>query len=398
LTLSVAAGTAFIEGYRVEIDTATNVTCVASSTNYIFLKLTRDASQKVTGASIVAQASSTPPADSVLLATAVAGASSISSTSDKRPMSPAGLLGTSGAGTGAGSGLVADTVDGLHASDLAPAAHVAATGSAHGAATTSVNGFMSAADKAKLDGIQAGAAALTSSTPAAETVGNAGTVGTATAAARADHVHPMPGTATTGAAGFMSAADKAKLDGIASGATNTPLASTAPTTQNYGDAASVGVATTAARADHKHGMPARYVHPATKQCDAAPGSHVGSGGSEHAVATSSVAGFMAAADKAKLDSLQNYVHPSTVQCNALAKTDVVTGTVALSSNDVGASWSGLITHNRGTQYPSVQVLMSISGNQYSAMNGNPCVEFTSSTQCRIGSTSGTGGTYRYIIR
>ncbi|MBK1686205.1 gp53-like domain-containing protein [Rubrivivax gelatinosus] len=42
-------------------------------------------------------------------------------------------------------------------SDAAPASHVGATGAAHGVATSSAAGFMSAADKAKLDGVQAGA-------------------------------------------------------------------------------------------------------------------------------------------------------------------------------------------------------------------------------------------------
>lgn len=41
--------------------------------------------------------------------------------------------------------------------DAAPGDHVGATGNAHGAATSAVSGFMSAADKAKLDGIQGGA-------------------------------------------------------------------------------------------------------------------------------------------------------------------------------------------------------------------------------------------------
>lgn len=43
------------------------------------------------------------------------------------------------------------------ASDAAPKSHVGATGSAHGVATTSVNGFMSSTDKTKLDGIASGA-------------------------------------------------------------------------------------------------------------------------------------------------------------------------------------------------------------------------------------------------
>ncbi|MGN4975631.1 hypothetical protein [Aeromonas caviae] len=48
--------------------------------------------------------------------------------------------------------------------------------------------------------------------------------------------------------------------------------------------------------------------------DAAPSSHVGSGGGAHSVATASVNGFMSGADKAKLDSIasnaNNYSHPA----------------------------------------------------------------------------------------
>lgn len=51
----------------------------------------------------------------------------------------------------------ADTVDGKHASDFAPSSHVGSGGSAHAVATTSVAGFMSPTDKAKLDEIAIGA-------------------------------------------------------------------------------------------------------------------------------------------------------------------------------------------------------------------------------------------------
>jgi hypothetical protein len=50
--------------------------------------------------------------------------------------------------------------------------------------------------------------------PTAETVDDPGAVGTSTDAARADHVHPMPGLATTLNDGFMSAADKIALAGL----------------------------------------------------------------------------------------------------------------------------------------------------------------------------------------
>lgn len=51
--------------------------------------------------------------------------------------------------------------------------------------------------------------------------------------------------------GFMSATDKIKLNGIATGATNTPLATVAPADVTK-DAAVIGVSTEAAKADHKH--------------------------------------------------------------------------------------------------------------------------------------------------
>jgi hypothetical protein len=49
------------------------------------------------------------------------------------------------------------TLSGYGITDAAASSHVGATGTAHGAATTSVNGFMSSTDKTKLDGVAAGA-------------------------------------------------------------------------------------------------------------------------------------------------------------------------------------------------------------------------------------------------
>jgi hypothetical protein len=51
----------------------------------------------------------------------------------------------------------------------APSSHAGSTGTAHGAATTSVNGFMSSTDKTKLDGVAAGAQVNTVSTVAGRT-------------------------------------------------------------------------------------------------------------------------------------------------------------------------------------------------------------------------------------
>ena len=144
----------------------------------------------------------------------------------------------------------ADTVDGKHASDFAPATHVGQGNSAHALATSSTHGFMSSSDKAKLDGIQAGAEvnqntfsnilvggitiSADNKTDTLELVAGANITLTPDATndkitiavdyaqfAPASHVgsggsaHAL---ATTSAHGFMSSSDKAKLDGIASGA------------------------------------------------------------------------------------------------------------------------------------------------------------------------------------
>ena len=108
----------------------------------------------------------------------------------------------------------------------------AASGHTHTAATTSAAGFMSAADKTKLNGIATGANAYTHPSYTAKssglykvTVDATGHVSAATAVAKSDITAlGIPSTnttysnATTSAAGLMSASDKSKLDGIASGA------------------------------------------------------------------------------------------------------------------------------------------------------------------------------------
>lgn len=79
--------------------------------------------------------------------------------------------------------------------------------------------------------------------------------------------------ATTLVAGFLSAADKTKLDGIATGATNTPLTAVAPVNVTKA-AAAVGVSTDAARSDHKHDV-----------STAAPSVGIGAGNAEGTATT-----------------------------------------------------------------------------------------------------------------
>jgi hypothetical protein len=83
----------------------------------------------------------------------------------------------------------------------------------------------------------------------------------------------------------LAASDKAKLDGIAIGATATPLGVLPPPA--VATAGAAGAANSAARSDHTH----------------AHGDQ--GGGTLHALATPLLAGFLSAADKAKLDSLSS---------------------------------------------------------------------------------------------
>lgn len=93
------------------------------------------------------------------------------------------------------------------------------------AADTTNAGLMLPAQVTKLEGIAANAAALGGSN--STDVAAAGTTGVATTAARSDHAHAhgtqaggtLHAEASTTVAGFMSSADKTKLNGVATGAT-----------------------------------------------------------------------------------------------------------------------------------------------------------------------------------
>lgn len=91
--------------------------------------------------------------------------------------------------------------------------------------------------------------------------------------------------ATTSVAGFESAADKSKLDGIAAGATNTPLSATTP--QTITDSTNTpGAGTSASKDDHAHAHGNR------------------GGGSLHAIAIpSGAAGFMSGAQAAIVNGI-----------------------------------------------------------------------------------------------
>lgn len=209
------------------------------------------------------------------------------------------------ASSSAGNGSTASPWNHVHAHGAQPLGD----GTGHALATVSVAGFMSAADKSKMDGLVGGSGALVAaSQPDADVTSTAGNTGTATTAARSDHTHghgnlvggTLHAVATGAAAGFMAAADKTKLDGLTSGAALVTASqpSAGGVTSTTGN---TGAATTAARSDHSHGH----------------GDQLG--GTLHAVASSSTPGFLSAADKGRLDAL--YAQPAAYQVTRAANMD-----------------------------------------------------------------------------
>ncbi|QNK57539.1 pyocin knob domain-containing protein [Paenibacillus sp. PAMC21692] len=197
-------------------------------------------------------------------------------------------------------------------------------------ASTTEAGRMSAADKTKLNGIAAGAQVNAVSSVAGKT----GAVALAKAdvgLGNVDNVQQAPithvgtggaahATATTSTAGFISASDQTKLNGIASGAqVNRPLATQAQAeagTDNTTDMTPLRVAQ--AISALAPSSPVQSVAGKTgavtlvkgdvglgnvDNVQQAPLSHVGTGGNAHAAATTSTAGFLSASDKTKLDGI-----------------------------------------------------------------------------------------------
>lgn len=106
-------------------------------------------------------------------------------------------------------------------------------------ATTSLSGVLSAADKTKLDGIATGAAAVGSTAGAA--LGTAA-AGVATTAARSDHVHAAP-TTVSGNAGTATALQTARTISLSGDVTGSV---------SFNGTANVGIAATVVDDSHAH--------------------------------------------------------------------------------------------------------------------------------------------------
>lgn len=239
--------------------------------------------------------------------------------------SPFADIGGGGAGVTAGAGLVLtgstlDVVangDGsivVNANDLqvgviSDAQHGSrGNGSLHTVASGGANGFMSSADFTKLAGVEAnainalGGAGLTKSGSTLNVIaGDASITVNAndiTVGVISDVQHgnrsggALHAVATGGANGFMSAADKSKLDGIDAGAQNIVAGAGLTETGSTIDVIANG--------DGSIVVAANDVGVGVLATDAQHG--VRGGGTQHAAATTSVAGFMSASDKTKLDA------------------------------------------------------------------------------------------------
>lgn len=224
------------------------------------------------------------------------------------------------------------------------------TSHTHAAATTAANGFMSAADKTKLDGIATGANKITvdaslsssSTNPVQNKAVNAALAGKANTShtheqsdiagladalagkASTSHTH---GAATSSANGFMSATDKAKLDGIASGANKYTHPNSAAGAKASGlykittDAQGhVTGATAVAKADitalgipstnTTYGLATTSANGLLRKLDGSTAHYMRGDGTwatppntTYGVVTQSANGLMSAADKKKLDSI-----------------------------------------------------------------------------------------------
>lgn len=98
--------------------------------------------------------------------------------------------------------------------------------------------------------------------------------------------------------------------------------------------------------------------------DAAPSSHVGAGGSAHANATTSVAGFMAAADKTKLNGIATGATANSTDATLLARANH-TGTQAASTI------TGLATVATSGAYADLSGLPSLFDGTWSSLTGKP---------------------------
>jgi hypothetical protein len=167
------------------------------------------------------------------------------------------------------------------------------------AATTSIAGLLTSTDKTKLDGIAAGAQVNVPTNLGYTTAASSGTVTSSTG------TNATLPAATTSVAGLLTSADKTKLDGVAAGATaNTGTVTSVAATAGTGISISGSPITTSGTITVTNTAP----HIATNLSYTAAASNgtVNSSTGTNATlpaATTSAAGLLTSADKTKLDGI-----------------------------------------------------------------------------------------------
>ncbi len=259
-------------------------------------------------------------------------------------------------------------------------------------------GFMSGADKTKLDGVAAGANVTGANPPqahaASHVTGGSDVIATVVA---------------SGAAGLMSGADKAKLDGVAAGAdvtaANAPQAHAASHVGGGSDAIATAVASGAAGllsgADKAKldGIAAGANVTGANPPQAHAASHV-TGGSDviAAAVAGGASGLMTGADKTKLDGLgggplaamMNWgttSAPGTTAVRYFTRTAVLNAAVSLAEYPVNATGTFTFTLTwriSGTKMTTDTIAIAIYKNGVSTGIGS-----TISTSAASGQASGS---------
>lgn len=239
----------------------------------------------------------------------------------------------------------------------------------HAIASSTSDGFMSKEDKSKLENISAGANAYTHPTYTAHanglykvTVDNTGHVNATTAVTKSDITAlgiPTNSNASTTSAGLMSADDKKKLDGIASGAN-------AYAHPNY---------TSRTQGLYKFSVDTTGHVNAVTSITKSDITGLGITDTTYTAATTTDDGLMSASDKKKLDGIPvgggNYTHPKYTKENLglyklsvdeLGHVNSVSPVVKADITALGISGGEGATYTTGTETtPGVTKLYNATG-------------------------------------